>query len=304
MAEVGNGVHGPGTVYLNGEFVPYSEAKVPAEDRGYLFGDGIYEVVRFYAGQPFGWEEHMDRWERSAAGIRLELPWRREDLLQIARELQRRNGLESAPLADFYLQATRGAAPRSHAFPAGVRPSLFALLREGQAHPEAERQEGVAVITVPDERWGRCDLKTLNLLPNVLAKQRAKDAGAYEALLVRSGGYVSEGSSSNVFAIIHGAVVTPPLQNILPGITRLTVLNIARRLRLPVYERPLTVGEILRAESAFLTGTTTEILPIRTLDGEAVGEGRRSPVLDQLQKEFAQVTGAGGGDTLCRTERI
>lgn len=283
------------TVFLNGAFVPYEEARVPVEDRGYLFGDGIYEVIRYYGGKPFEMTAHLARLSRSAAGIELDLSPVLDDerILGIAGELMAQNGLASAPVADLYLQVTRAVAPRNHAFPEGATPGVLMMAKPGRERDATLAEKGCDVITAPDIRWGRCDVKSLNLLPNCLAKEQAHRAGAYEALLVRDGDIVSEGSSSNVFAVVNEALVTPPLDNILPGITRQAVIRFAAGLGLPVSERPLPLGELLAGQEAFLTGTTTEVMPIARVNGQSIGVGRMGQVTARVYQAFAAATRVG-----------
>lgn len=276
------------TVYLNGQFLPYEQAAIPVEDRGFLFGDGIYEVYRVYRGRPFKFKEHMDRLARSAAEIRLSLP--EVDWAAVHDELMRQNGLEGGD-AIVYLQVTRGAvAPRTHWFPpAGTPPTVLAIARPAKPVPEELREQGATAITHPDERWGRCDIKSVNLLPNVLAKQRAVEAGAYEAILVRDGVAI-EGSSSNVFAVVDGALVTYPKgPRILGGITREVVLDLARSLGLRVVEGPILVSDLGRATELFVTSTTAEVLPIVRVDGQPIGDGRPGPITRSLYEAFQRI---------------
>lgn len=277
-------------VFLNGAYVPYAEARVPVEDRGYLFGDGVYEVIRYYGGKPFAMAGHLNRLHRSAQEIELELTLDDDSLVAIAAELMAKNGLLDVPVADLYLQITRGVAPRSHAFPKHAVSSVLMIAKPGKEHDPAVVQKGCDVITVPDIRWGRCDIKSLNLLPNCMAKEQAHRSGAYEAVLVRPGDMLSEGSSSNIFVVGENALATPPLDNILPGITRQVVIELAAEAGIPVSERPLSLGELLGAQEAFLTGTTTEIMPIARVNGHAIGDCGMGPVTAKIHEAFQRVT--------------
>ncbi|MDA8145372.1 MAG: D-amino-acid transaminase [Thermaerobacter sp.] len=271
-------------VYLNGEYPELTEACVSVEDRGFLFADGIYEVVRCYAGRFFELDRHLARLERSAREIRLGLPLSRDELRRVAEELLRRTGLLDCSL---YLQATRGVAPRNHAFPVGVTPTLFAMLQPAPSPDPALAERGGAAVTVPDERWGRCDIKAVGLLPNILAKQKAVEAGAQEAIFIRDG-LVTEGSASNVFAVLDGVLWTHPQdRRILGGITREVTLELAREQGVPVREEAITQNMLWQSQELFCTGTVAEFLPVVRLDGQPVGDGRPGPVCRRLAAAFA-----------------
>ncbi|MDA8064248.1 MAG: D-amino-acid transaminase [Thermaerobacter sp.] len=271
-------------MYLNGEYPELTEACVSVEDRGFLFADGIYEVVRCYAGRFFELDRHLARLERSAREIRLGLPLSRDELRLVAQELLRRTGLLDCSL---YLQATRGVAPRNHAFPVGVTPTLFAMLQPAPSPDPALAERGGAAVTVPDERWGRCDIKAVGLLPNILAKQKAVEAGAQEAIFIRDG-LVTEGSASNVFAVLDGVLWTHPQdRRILGGITREVTLELAREQGVPVREEAITQNMLWQAQELFCTGTVAEFLPVVRLDGQPVGDGRPGPVCRRLAAAFA-----------------
>lgn len=271
-------------VYFNGRFVAPEAVHISPDDRGFLLADGVYEVIRAYTGRFFRLEEHLARLERNLAALRItgvDVP----ALGMVAAELLRRNALERGDAA-LYVQITRGAAPRAHAFPEPPpAPTVYVTARP--LAPTRERWErSVAVITVPDLRWGRCDLKTIALLPNVLASQQAREAGAEEALFVRAG-VLTEGAHTNVFAVRAGALLTHPLTPaILPGITRRVVLELCADLGLPCREEPLPVAALPEIGELFLTGTTSEIIPVVQCDGRPVGEGRPGPVTQQLQQAF------------------
>lgn len=266
-------------VYLNGEYLPKEEARVPVDDRGFVFGDGVYEMTRAVRGALQDEEAHWNRLVRGLRELRiagteeLEL----EPLRRISQRLLRENGLADGD-ATVYVQVTRGAAPRTHWFPpADTRPTVYVATGAFQV-PMELRRSGVRAITVPDIRWTRCDIKTVNLLPNVMAKQQAKEAGAWEAVLIRDGA-ITEGSSTNVFGVIDGELRTYPRCNyILPGITRDVVIALAAERGYRVSELPIFANEIDRLEELFLTGTTTEVQPIVELDGRAVGSGKAGPV--------------------------
>jgi D-alanine transaminase len=266
-------------VYLNGAFLPRERATVSVDDRGFLFGDGVYEVIRVVGGAYIDAGRHLDRLHRGLAELGLpDHAAGGPDLLAIGAELLRRQPAGNEGEAVVYLQLTRGAAPRRHAFPApGTPPTLFV-----SAWPFVPRREqmasGVAAITHPDLRWQRCDIKSVNLLPNVLANQRATEAGAYEAILVRDG-VVTEGTHSNVVAVVDGELRTHPNgPAILPGVTREAVLELARDAGLAVREQALTLAELVRAEEVFFTGTTTDVMPAVSIDGRKVRDGVPGPI--------------------------
>ncbi|MGH7475194.1 MAG: D-amino acid aminotransferase [Longimicrobiales bacterium] len=271
-------------VYLNGEIVPHAEARVPVDDRGFLFADGVYEVVRVYDGRPLLLDEHLERLGEGLAAIEIRLP--RMDLAGIARRLIEQNDLGTAD-ATIYVQVTRGVAPRKHAFPeAGCEPTVFIAARAFKQHPDSYFDDGVAAIAVGDDRWARCDIKSVSLLPNVLANQRAHAAGAFEALYVRDG-ILIEGSHSNLFGVLDGQLLTYPACNyILNGITRRQVLSFARELGIPGGEGLLPLARLAEIEELFLSGTTTEVMPIVRLDGRPIDDGEPGPITQALQKAY------------------
>lgn len=274
-------------VYLDGRVLPLAEARISPDDRGFLFADGLYEGVAAYHGRLFCWREHM---ERLAAGLRaLEIPFSGFDELEAAaHDLLDANDLRGGD-ALIYLQVTRGAAPRAHAFPEPApSPTVYLTARAtGRRSPE-EIARGVAAVTLPDTRWARCDLKTTALVANVLAHQEAHRRGAFEALLVRDG-VVLEGSHTNLFAVRGGVLLTfPEGPYILPGVTRGLVLEDAAALGLPVRLGPLFLAELASVEELFLTGTSTEVMPVVTVDGRTVGEGRPGPVTWRLREAFVR----------------
>jgi len=271
------------TVYLNGEFIPKERATISVEDRGFIFGDGIYEVVRVLDARIFEWPAHAARLARGLSGIRIPLDASAIDgLRSVCERLVNENGLTDGE-ATVYMQVSRGAAPRTHQFPpAGTRPTVYASASRFIV-PRDQREAGVQAITFPDFRWLRCDLKTVNLLGAVLARQAATEAGAYEAILLRDG-IVTEGAATNVFAVVDGVLRTHPLGNlILPGITRQVVVQLIHENGITLVETPVTQGELLRATELFICGTTTDVTPVVALDGKPVGTGTPGAVTLRLQ---------------------
>ncbi|MDI7246833.1 MAG: D-amino-acid transaminase [Bacillota bacterium] len=285
----GRNGHMPEIAFVNGEFMDLSDARVSVEDRGFQFGDGVYEVVRCYHGVPFALEEHLRRLERSASGIELGIPEETRRLGELAVEALRRSQIAEAVL---YMQVTRGWAPRNHAFPEAAKPTVVITVRPAKPAPPDRAALGVSVITVPDERWLRCDIKSTDLLPNVMAKQKAVRAGAFEAVMIRDGAYVTEGASTNVFAVKDDAVYTAPEgPRILSGITRAIVLGLAREHGMPVVEEFFTPEFLARADEAFITSTTLEVVPCVRVDGRPMGDGRPGPLTHVLASAYsAEVT--------------
>jgi D-alanine transaminase len=280
-------------VYLNGTFLQRERATVSVDDRGFLFGDGVYEVVRVMDGGYVDADRHLARLRRSLAELRLPDPAAGGvDLLTIGAELLQRAGAASDGEAVVYMQVTRGAAPRRHAFPAaGTPPTVFV-----SAWPFVPKREqmasGVAAVSHPDLRWRRCDIKSVNLLANVLANQSATEQGAYDAMLVRDG-VVTEGTHSNVIAVVNGVLRTHPNGwAILPGVTRGVVLELAREAGIEVLEEALTLAELARAEEVFFTGTTTDVMPVISLDGQGLQSGSPGPVARDLGERLAARMGA------------
>ena len=275
----------PELAYLNGEFLPIEKALVPIEDRGYQFGDAVYEFIASYNGRLFYLEEHLDRLERSLNGLFFP---------SVSREAIRKAVLtmfEKAEIqrAGIYIQISRGVSPRNHAFPDGVSPQIVMTIREIEEKPPELRKNGATAITLEDFRWGRCDLKTVQLLPNVLAKQKALAAGVFDAIFVSPEGVVREGTSSNICIVADGTVITHPLTpQILPGITRMVVIDLCRELNIPVSERFFKTDALYGSEEAFLTGTVTEVLPIVTIDGHRIGDGQVGPVTAKLYETLRQ----------------
>ncbi|MCY1023118.1 aminotransferase class IV [Pyxidicoccus sp. MSG2] len=279
-------------VYLNGEFLPLEQARVSVEDRGFLFGDGVYEVTRVLPSGLFAETEHWDRLQRGIKELTLPTPegFNKAQVRGISEHLLEANGLKGRQ-ATVYLQLTRGAAPRNHAFPpAGTPPTLYLSASPFQV-PWTQRKEGVSALMLPDLRWARCDLKTVNLLPNIMAKQQARDAGVYEAVLVRDN-VITEGASTSVFIVMDGVLHTHPKnQRILPGVTRDHVLALACELGMTVKEQPVAVNDRGRFQEVFLAGTTTDVQPVVTLNGAKVGEGTPGPLTLALQRALLQRMG-------------
>jgi D-alanine transaminase len=268
-------------VYLNGQYLLREEAKISPEDRGFLFADAIYEVARFYRGRQYRLAGHMDRMRAGLAAVRIAAD--PGFYPEVAARLLEENGLAQSD-AIVYAQISRGAAPRAHAFPpASVPPTVFAFARPSDPEPPPE---GGRAILVPDERWGRCDIKTVMLLPNVLAAQQARDAGAMDAILTRDG-IAWEGTKANLFCVTGGVLRTAPNgPRILPGVTRLAALEAAHRLGLPVEERPIPIEDLLAAEEVFFASTTLWTYPIVSVDGKKIGDGKPGAVAQSLKKEL------------------
>jgi len=290
---------GEPSVYLNGEFRPLHAAAVSPLDRGFLFGDGVYEVIPVYHGLPFRLGEHLQRLHDSLAAVRISDPHERDAWAGLVTEVIRRNGGGDLSL---YLQVTRGTGPdRDHFFPKDTPPTVFLMASPLRPTAPEVLERGVAAVTRRDFRWGRCDVKAITLLPNVLLRQEAREAGCSEAILVRADGQVHEGAASNLFAVIRGALVTPPKDRfILPGITRDLVLELARGDGLAVAERPIDQAELAAASEIWITSSTRELLPVTRLDDHAVGDGRPGPLwhhVDGLIQDHKRRWLAGVGTT-------
>ncbi len=271
------------TIHLNGQFLPLEEARISVMDRGFLFGDGVYEVIPVYSRRPFRLHEHLARLQASLDGIRLTNPHTpREWENLVVRIIEQAEGEDQG----IYLQVTRGAGPRDHAFPKEVQPTVF-ILPLALIPPARELVEsGVAAITAPDNRWLRCDIKATSLLPNVLLRQLSVDAGCAETLLLREG-FLSEGSASNVFVVAEGVLLAPPKSNLmLPGITYDVVLELARAHGIAHATRPIHENELRAAEEVWLTSSTKEVLAVTTLDGQPVGDGRPGPLFRKMHAAY------------------
>jgi len=271
------------TVYLNGQFLPLEDAKVSVLDRGFIYGDGVYELVPVYGRRPYRLRQHLARLQRSLDGIRLANPHTDAEWEAIIAGLIGRMTFADQGV---YLQVTRGAAKRDHAFPAGVAPTVF-MMSNPLVLPSREQVErGVAVVTAVDERWLHCDLKTISLLGNVLARQLAVDAGATETVLFRNG-YLTEASASNVLLVRGGVIVAPPKDNqILPGITYDVAFELAREGGLPIEVRPVPKDEALAADEMWLSSSTKEVLAVTSLDGRPFAGGKPGPVFRKVHALF------------------
>ena len=282
-------------VYVNGSFLPRAEARVSVEDRGFVFGDGVYEVLRAINGRFFATRFHNERLERSLDGVRISLalddsPAR---FVEIGKQLLKENNLLEGE-ATLYMQVTRGSTTRVHHFPPPeTTPTVY--ISVARFTPYADLAEnGAAAITHPDLRWGRCDLKTLNLLPNVLASQTAKERGAFEAMLIRDD-VVTEGAKTNFFGVVNGSLRTHPCDShILPGITRSVLHELARDLGIDLDETPIKASEIPKLSELFLTGTTTDVMPVVKLDDKPVGKGKPGELTRKLQRVLAESLASGG----------
>jgi D-alanine transaminase len=270
-------------VYLNGAFLPIGEAKVSVLDRGFIYGDGVYEVIPVYGRKPFRMPHHLARLQRSLDGIRLANPHRDAEWTSLLATIVERQPFDDQAV---YLQVTRGVAKRDHAFPQGVAPTVF-MMSNPLPTPTAEQVErGVAVVTAEDNRWHRCDLKTTSLLGNVLMRQLAADAGAAETVMFRDG-FLTEASASNVLVVRGGTVVAPPKDNlILPGITYDAAADFTRAAGVPFEIRPVTRDEALGADEMWLSSSTKEVLAVTTVDGRPFADGRPGPVFRRVHAAF------------------
>jgi D-alanine transaminase len=282
--------------HLNGAYLPRSEAKIPVEDRGFIFGDGVYEVWRVINGRLFESERHLARLAFGLSELKIAAPDVIEPakLAEIAERLLAESNLTEGE-ATLYLEITRGVAPRTHQFPpANTQPTVYITVNRLTA-PDALRATGAACVTVPDIRWLRCDIKTVQLLPNVMAKQAAAEKGVFEAIMIRDG-IVTEGSHTNVMAVIDGVIRTHPTNNlILPGVTRAVVLDLAASAGNPVVEEAFSHDELESADELFVTGTTSDVMPIVRVDDKPVGSGKPGPVTVRLVKEIRAYLDAAVG---------
>lgn len=280
----------PRIAYVNGRYVPHQDASVHIEDRGYQFADGVYEVCEVRHRVIVDLTRHLDRLERSLAELRIGAPMSRAALSQIIREVVRRNRVENGL---FYLQVTRGVARRDHIFPGGhVKPSLVVTAKSTDPQViAAKNAKGLKAITLPDNRWDRVDIKTVGLLPNVMARQQAKEAGAQEAIYIDAEGMVTEGAATNVWMIdAEGRLVTRPAeQGILRGITRTTLMDVAARLGVEIVERRFSRDEMLAAREVFITAATSICFPIVEIDGRTIGNGHPGTVADKIRSTFFDI---------------
>lgn len=272
--------------YVNGRYLPHGDARVHIEDRGYQFSDGVYEVCEVRGGRLVDERLHLARLQRSLQELRIRMPMSVAALGVILRETIRRNRVGDGIV---YLQITRGVAPRDHAFPPGIAPSLVVTARAMDfSKTERTAAEGIAVITLPDNRWQRVDIKSVALLPNVLAKQAAREQGAKEAWFVDKNGYVTEGSSTNAWIVSReGKVVTRSAdQGVLRGVTRTVLLQVIKAQGLELDERPFTVDEAYAAREAFVTSATQSVMPVVRIDGRSIGNGAPGLVAGALRRDF------------------
>jgi D-alanine transaminase len=271
--------------YVAGQYLPHRQAAVHIEDRGFQFADGVYEVISVVGGRLVDAERHLKRLKRSLGELRIPAPLGDAALGIVLHEVIRRNGVDTGIV---YLQVTRGAAPREHAFPKAAKPTLVVTSRRSRPPDPRLGDDGIAVITIPDIRWQRCDIKSVALVANVLGKQAAKEAGAYEAWQVDRDGEVTEGTSTNAWIVTgEGEVVTRAADSaILNGVTRLAIFDIIAREGYRLVERPFTVAEAKAAREAFLTSTTADLLPVVHIDGVPVGEGRPGPLAQKLRAAY------------------
>lgn len=266
-------------VFLNNEFLPASQAKISVLDRGFVFGDGVYEVIPVYGGHLFRLSQHLKRLDDSLVAIRIAPPLSHDRWRDILTQLVRQNGGGDLSI---YLQITRGVAPRDHAFPKGVEPTVFAMATPLKAVPPDILAHGVAAITVADNRWLQCNIKAITLLANVLARQQALDMGAAEAILLRDG-IANEGAASNLFIVKDRTLYTPPKSaQLLPGITRDLILELAAANHLPFHEHPISESALRGANEVWLTSSTKEILPVTQLDGKKIGAGQPGPLWSRM----------------------
>jgi len=278
----------PNVAFINGVFMPLAEAKVSIEDRGFQFGDGVYEVIRTYKGRPFSLEAHLARLDRSATALELTQPYSRAEWTAHILEGTKR---AAYPEAKIYLQITRGVAPRDHAYSDEATPTVVMTVREFHPLDRSIQETGVEAITTEDIRWGRCDIKSVNLLANVLARQKVKQAKVFEAILINAG-LVTEGAVSNVMVVRDGMVVTAPEgSRILSGITRAVVLDLAISEDLPIQKRFVSQADLFEADEVFLTGTTVEVLAVVRIDGKVIGDGLPGPITQRLAASFTRRVG-------------
>ncbi len=274
-------------VWINGEISDFRSAKVALEDRGYEFGDGVYEVVRVYHHRPFALAEHLSRLQDSAAGIELELSLSSAEFATLTHTLLERSGIENA---EIYIQVTRGTARRNHLFPENAKPTTVVGVRPSLQVPPELWTTGCRAITLPDERWARCHLKTICLLPNVLAKNRAKRAGVHEALMIRDG-LLTEGTTCNVFLRHENDLITPIADNrILPGITRAVTIGLARDGGFNVIERDIKAEELFAHQEVFITSTSLELMPVVQIDSQAIGNAKPGEAHKRLHALYRSLT--------------
>jgi D-alanine transaminase len=277
----------PEIAYVNGEFLPLERATVRVEDRGFQFADGVYEVVRTYGGKPFAMGAHLARLFRSLEAIEIKVSLTDGQLTSIIEEGVQRSGFAEAIV---YLQITRGCAPRHRGMPKDAKPTIVMTVRELPTHPMKLPANGLAVITLPEFRWARCDVKSIALLPSVLAYQVAKKAGANDAIFVQEDETVNEATAGNVFLVSRGRLRTPPKStHILAGVTRDKLLEAARAAGIETVEERITKSDLYSADEIFLTSTTSEVAPVVTVDGKQIGAGKPGPVSARIYEQFARM---------------
>jgi len=275
-------------VFLNGKFMPVEEARVPVLDRGFIFGDGVYELIPVYSRVPFRMDEHLARLERSLAAVRIRNPYSRAEWRDIILQLVAKQPFEDQGV---YFQVTRGVAKRDHAFPKDTAPTVFIMANPLVNPPRELVERGASAVTAVDNRWQRCDIKSISLIGNCLLRQASADAGAVETILFRDG-KLTEASASNVFAVKGGVILSPPKSNlILPGITYDVIAEIAQAAGLPLEFRDVSEAEVRAADELWITSSSKEVLAVVTLDGKAVGGGKPGPLFHRvyaLYQEFKQ----------------
>ena len=269
--------------FIDGKFTKKEDLKISIDDRGYYFGDGVYEVVKVYNNELYTAKEHFSRLFESARKIKLTIPYTEQELIDVARELIGKNNVSDGHI---YLQVTRGSSDRQHNFPAPAVQAIVTAYAVAATRPLGDMEKGVSVKSVDDIRWLRCDIKSLNLLGSVLAKEEAREAGCSEAILHRDG-IVTEGSSTNMFGIKDGVVHTHPVTNlILEGITRKVVLRLCHELGISVVEEAFTLKEAFDMDEVFYTSTTAEVMPVTTIDGHEIRDGKPGSITKKLQHAF------------------
>ncbi len=282
-----------GLLYLNGQFLRPEEGCIRVEDRGFLFGDGVYEALKILNGRCLWLDEHLERLGESCRAIGLEFPWAEHPLHDVLPRLAEESGIEAGLL---YLQVTRGVSPRDFDYAPGLEPTVMALIRPLSFPDESTFRRGISLHPWEDFRWARCDIKSLNLLPAVLGKRAAREQGCDEVLWVAADGTVREGGSSNAFAVIDGVLRTHPADNlILNGITRQSLLRLAGELELPHEVRAFTLDELEGAEEAFVASTTRDLMPVRSVGGRTIADGRPGPVSLRLVNRLRQEAASRAG---------
>lgn len=272
-------------VLSQNKFYPKATLTYPFEERGLQFGDGVYEVIRIYKGSYYLLKEHVARLFRSATAIKINLPFDQTELTHLLLDLIEKNDMSAD--GKVYLQVTRGSSPRDHLFPQQVIPNIYAYIQDLPRNLES-LEKGVAALTLPDIRWENCYIKSLNLLPNVLAKQEAKENGCFEAILHKNG-LVTEGSSSNIYMVKDGSIYTyPATKQILHGCVRMRIEQFTKDLKISFIEKGFTLEDIIEADELFLTSSTTEITPIVKVDGRLVDNGKPGAITRQLQEAYEQ----------------